>query len=121
MVAVPVILPTLVLIILDSEATTDAGDVVLMVNNDNTFANDLDVAKLDRLRNPLLVKLDTTNNAWAHACFAFTETTSSGTNEACKELARVSSRESEGSWTPAALTNAWHSCTRNASRAVSTC
>ena len=123
-VVVAVVLATFVLITLDNDATTDDDDDdddVLMVNKDNTFANDLDVAKLLRLKNPPLVKLDTTNSACAHACFAFTETTSSGTNDACKELARVSSREGEGSWTPAALTKAWQSCTRNASRAVSNC
>ena len=118
-VAAAVVPPTLMLMTLDREAATDDDDdEVLIVNKD---ANDLEVAKLDRLKKPPLVKFDTTNRAFAQACFAFTETTSSGTKEACKELARVSSREGEGSWTPDALTNAWQSCTRNASRAVSNC
>ena len=112
MTAVPALVTTLL---------EERDDDVWEENNDKIFANDVEVAKLERLKNPPLVKLDTTNNACAHACFASCVTTSSGTKEASREPAKVSRREGEGSWAPAAITSAWQSCTRKAARAVSVC
>ena len=104
-VAVP---STLVLMALAGEVATDDDDddVVLMVNKDKIFASALDVAKLERRKYPPLVRFVTTVNACAHTCLEFTLTTSSGTKETCKEPARVSSRDVDASWTPAALTSA---------------
>ena len=99
-VAAVVVPPTLVLMALDREAATDDDDDdadALMVNKDKIFANDLDVAKLDRRKKPPLVKLVTTPNALAHTSVEFGETTSSGTKETCKEPAKVSSREVDAS------------------------